>query len=94
MSNTNWRTVQLPASLVDKVEKKLKQKNSTHTGISDYITDKVRLTTCIKCDTQPNVIAHYEGVEPDTPLCFVHWEQKDEDGELFWQIGAKPEWVK
>lgn len=42
MSNTNWRTVQLPASLVDKVEKKLKQKNSTHTGISDYITDKVR----------------------------------------------------
>ena len=52
------------------------------------------MITCIKCDTQPNVIAHYEGVEPDTPLCFVHWEQKDEDGELFWQIGAKPEWVK
>lgn len=38
----NWRTVQLPAPLVEQVEKKLKQKNSTHTGISDYITDKVR----------------------------------------------------
>lgn len=42
MSNTNWRTVQLPASLVGKVEKKIKQKNSTYTGIGDYITDKVR----------------------------------------------------
>ena len=42
MSKTTWRTVQLPASLVEKVEKELKKKNSTHRGISDYITDQVR----------------------------------------------------
>lgn len=37
-----WRTVQLPASLVEDVEVKVSKKGSSYTGISDYISDVLR----------------------------------------------------
>ena len=52
------------------------------------------MISCLKCKSAANLIAHYKAPETDAPLCAVHWEQKDEDGDLFWQIGAKVEWTQ
>ena len=43
MSNlVRWRTVQVPKVLLDKVEKQLTKKSTTHTSISDFVSDAVR----------------------------------------------------
>jgi len=42
MESKGWRTVQLPEFIVQRIEKQLKKKDSTHRNISDFITDKLR----------------------------------------------------
>lgn len=33
-----WRTVQVPANLLNEVEKRIAQKGSLHTNISDFVS--------------------------------------------------------
>ena len=43
MSNlVKWRTVQVPGVLLEKVERQLLKKSTTHTSISDFVSDAVR----------------------------------------------------
>ncbi len=42
LTEKRWRSVMLPAPLVDEVEKRVNKKGSSFTGISDYITFALR----------------------------------------------------
>ncbi len=42
MNKTNWRAVQLPRNLVDKVEKLTKKPYSNYRNISDFISTLIR----------------------------------------------------
>lgn len=43
-----WRTVQLPKSIVDQVEKIVSRKDSQYTGISDYISEHLNHSLEVK----------------------------------------------
>jgi Arc/MetJ-type ribon-helix-helix transcriptional regulator len=42
LTEKRWRSVMLPAPLVDEVERRVSKKGSSFTGISDYITFALR----------------------------------------------------
>ena len=42
MNQNNWRPVQLPKNLVDRIEKETKKSNSLYRNISDYISTLIR----------------------------------------------------
>ncbi len=41
-NKSRWRTVQVPAVILEKIEKQIGQKNSNFMSISDFVTDCLR----------------------------------------------------